>query len=46
MHLMTSDERRYQSSGVRTLSPPPAPPVVASNPVQNVFQGALDADSY
>ncbi len=46
MHLMTSDERRYQPGGVRTLSPPPAPPALTSNPVQNVFQGTLDGDSY
>jgi prepilin-type N-terminal cleavage/methylation domain-containing protein/prepilin-type processing-associated H-X9-DG protein len=46
MHLMTSDGRRYQPAGVRTLSPPPAPPALTSNQVQNVFQGTLDGDSY
>jgi prepilin-type N-terminal cleavage/methylation domain-containing protein/prepilin-type processing-associated H-X9-DG protein len=46
MHLMTSNGRKYQPSGVRTLSPPPAPPALTSNPVQNVFQGTLDGDSF
>jgi prepilin-type processing-associated H-X9-DG protein len=46
MHLMTSEGRKYQPAGLRTLSPPPAPPALTSNPVQNVFQGTLDGDSY
>lgn len=46
MHLMTSNGRKYQPAGLRTLSAPPAPPALTSNPVQNVFQGSLDADSY
>ncbi len=46
MHLMTSAGRKYQPAGARTLSAPPPPPALTSNPVQNVFQGTLDDSSY
>lgn len=46
MHLMTSSGRRYQPAGFKTLAPPPFPPALTSNAVQNVFQGALEEGSY
>ena len=46
MHLMTSDGRKYQPAGVKTLSPPPLPPTLTTNAVQNVFQGVLNQGSY
>ncbi len=46
MHLMTSDERKYQPAGARPLPPPPLPPAMTSNAVQNVFQGTLDGSSF
>jgi prepilin-type processing-associated H-X9-DG protein len=46
MRLMTSAERKYQPAGVRTLAPPPLPPALTNNAVQNVFQGVLDDGSF
>jgi prepilin-type N-terminal cleavage/methylation domain-containing protein/prepilin-type processing-associated H-X9-DG protein len=46
MHLMTSDGRKYQPAGLKTLAAPPPPPAMTSNAVQNVFQGTLDEGSY
>ncbi len=46
MHLMSSQGRKYQPAGVRTLSAPPPPPALTSNAVQNVFQGTLDDSSF
>jgi prepilin-type N-terminal cleavage/methylation domain-containing protein/prepilin-type processing-associated H-X9-DG protein len=46
MHLMTSQGRKYQLAGMRTLSPPPPPPATTSNAVQNVLQGTFDEGNY
>lgn len=46
MHLMTSEGRKYQPAGAKTLAPPPPPPTLTSNAVQNVFQDVLNQNSY
>jgi prepilin-type processing-associated H-X9-DG protein len=46
MHLMTSHGRAYQPAGMKTLPPPPLPPTLTNNAVQNVFQGTLDDSSF
>jgi prepilin-type N-terminal cleavage/methylation domain-containing protein len=46
MHLMTSAGRKYQLAGLKTLPVPLPPPAQMSDPVQNVFQGALQDGDY
>jgi hypothetical protein len=46
MHLMTSNGRKYQPAGVKTLSAPPAPPATTGNAVQNVFQTTVSDENY
>jgi hypothetical protein len=46
MHLMTSEGRKYQPAGQKTLPNPLPPPAQMNDPVQNVFQGSLKDGDY
>jgi prepilin-type N-terminal cleavage/methylation domain-containing protein/prepilin-type processing-associated H-X9-DG protein len=46
MQLMTSEGRKYQPAGMKTLPAPPPPPATTNNAIQNVFQSPLDGSSF